>query len=102
MSQATLGSGFLRRRRAGAANGVGEETAILRTAGVGVTFGGVRPVGEVSLSIKRGAITGLIGPNGAGKSTLLNVIAGVVRPTTGQISTRDTSCGGLLPTQWRA
>lgn len=59
---------------------------ILEVAGLGVRFGGVRPVVDVSFVPKRGVITGLIGPNGAGKSTLLNVIAGVVRPASGYVA----------------
>lgn len=38
----------------------------------------------VSLAIPRGAIFGLLGPNGAGKSTLINILAGLVRRTSGE------------------
>lgn len=40
---------------------------------------------DVNLSIDRGTVIGLVGPNGSGKSTLLNIIAGLVRPTRGEI-----------------
>ena len=48
-------------------------------------FGGIRAVNGVSLTIKPRTITGLIGPNGAGKTTLFNVIAGLHKPTSGQV-----------------
>lgn len=41
---------------------------------------------DVSVDIERGTTVGLIGPNGSGKSTLLKVLAGILRPTSGQIS----------------
>jgi ABC-type branched-subunit amino acid transport system ATPase component len=49
------------------------------------SFGGVRAVDGISLTVKRGSITGLIGPNGAGKSTALGVVAGALKPDSGTI-----------------
>lgn len=51
-------------------------------------FGGFRAVDGASLRIEDRSITGLIGPNGAGKTTLFNVIAGVLKPTSGRITMR--------------
>jgi branched-chain amino acid transport system permease protein len=48
-------------------------------------FGGVKAVGEVSFSVRRGTLTGLIGPNGAGKSTLLAMLAGTLPATSGKV-----------------
>ncbi|MHB8244297.1 MAG: ABC transporter ATP-binding protein [Acidimicrobiales bacterium] len=50
------------------------------------SFGGVRAVDEVSLSVKQGELRALIGPNGAGKSTLFNLVSGHLRPENGTIS----------------
>ena len=49
------------------------------------SFGALRAVDDVSLRIRKAAITGLIGPNGAGKTTLFNLIAGSARPDSGSI-----------------
>lgn len=40
---------------------------------------------DVSLKIRKGSIFGLLGPNGAGKSTLINIMAGLVRKTSGDV-----------------
>jgi len=66
---------------------------ILRAVDVSRDFGGVRAVSGVSLSVRRGTLTGLIGPNGAGKSTLLALLAGTDQVSAGQIfyQGRDTT-----------
>ncbi|MFD2416497.1 ABC transporter permease subunit [Amycolatopsis pigmentata] len=51
---------------------------ILFLANVGVRYGGVVAVDEVSLSVPSGKLVGLIGPNGAGKTTLIDAISGFV------------------------
>ncbi|MGH1453724.1 MAG: ABC transporter ATP-binding protein [Paracoccaceae bacterium] len=62
-------------------------------------FGGFRAVDGASLEIEQGSITGLIGPNGAGKTTLFNVIAGVLEPTSGQVTMGGADITGLPPHQ---
>jgi len=64
---------------------------------VSVQFGGVRAVGNVSLSLKKGEFIGLIGPNGAGKSTLLNLVSGSIAPTSGEILFKGQSIAGVAP-----
>jgi ABC-type branched-subunit amino acid transport system ATPase component len=52
---------------------------------VGVDFGGVTALSEVTLSFEGGDLCGLIGPNGAGKTTLFDVISGVRVPDRGRV-----------------
>ena len=61
------------------------------------SFGGIQAVNKVSLTIKKGSITGLIGPNGAGKTTLFNVIAGVYPPSDGRVFLEREEVTGLPP-----
>jgi ABC-type branched-subunit amino acid transport system ATPase component len=58
---------------------------ILQATDLSRDFGGVHAVTGVSLTVRRGTVTGLIGPNGAGKSTLLALLAGTDRPSAGQV-----------------
>ncbi len=59
---------------------------ILDIRGLEKTYkGGVKALGGVDLSIKRGEIFALLGPNGAGKTTLIGAVCGLVRPTGGTI-----------------
>lgn len=60
-------------------------------------FGGFHAVDGASLTIRQGSITGLIGPNGAGKTTLFNVIAGVLKPTSGRVFMAGEDITGLAP-----
>jgi ABC-type branched-subunit amino acid transport system ATPase component len=53
---------------------------------VSKSFGGVRALNKLDLTIDSDGITGLIGPNGSGKTTVFNVISGLVRPDEGRIT----------------
>jgi branched-chain amino acid transport system ATP-binding protein len=48
-------------------------------------FGGVHAVDRMSIALAPGEMVGLIGPNGAGKTTLFNLLAGSLRPNSGEI-----------------
>lgn len=58
-------------------------------------FGGLVAVNDVSFRQPSGQILGIIGPNGAGKSTLFNMIAGMIRPTAGQIWFENRRVDGM-------
>jgi branched-chain amino acid transport system ATP-binding protein len=53
---------------------------------VDVHFGGLKALSNIHCEINAGEVVGLIGPNGAGKTTLFNVLSGLVKPTSGQLS----------------
>lgn len=79
-----------------AAAPAGPET-LLELDSVGISFGGLRAVDNLSFRVERGQIVGLIGPNGAGKTTVFNLITGVYKPTDGQIRWRGEEATGLPP-----
>ena len=58
---------------------------ILQINNISKYFGGLAAVSNCTLSIKKGSITGVIGPNGSGKTTLFNLIAGNLKPNSGQV-----------------
>jgi len=58
---------------------------VLKLDAIGVRFGGLAALQDISLEIDSQGIVGLVGPNGAGKTTLFNVISGLVRPTGGRV-----------------
>ena len=58
---------------------------ILHCREVSKTYGAVRAVDSVSLTVHAGEVLGLVGPNGAGKTTLVDLIGGEQRPDTGTI-----------------
>jgi branched-chain amino acid transport system ATP-binding protein len=61
-------------------------TALLELRHVGLRFGGIVALDDVSLDVEEGRIVGLIGPNGAGKTTAFNVITRLYRPDEGDVA----------------
>ena len=59
------------------------------------TFGGVKALDGVSLTVTQGEVHGLIGPNGAGKTTLINVLSGIIPPSSGEVYYDDTQIQAL-------
>lgn len=49
-------------------------------------FGDHTAVDDLSLEIPKGSIYGFIGPNGAGKTTTIRILAGLIRPTAGEVT----------------
>ena len=58
---------------------------MLETKNLGISFGGLKAVDELTMTINKGQLYGLIGPNGAGKTTAFNLLTGVYKPTEGNI-----------------
>lgn len=57
--------------------------AVLEIKNLGISFGGLKAVQDVNLTVQKNQIYGLVGPNGAGKTTIFNMLTGVYKPTTG-------------------
>ena len=70
---------------------------VLRLEKIGKSFGGLRVLQDVDLSLMENEVVGLIGPNGAGKSTLFNVITSFYKPDCGDVYLRGKKITGLAP-----
>lgn len=58
---------------------------LLETKNLGITFGGLKALQGLNLTVDMGEIVGFIGPNGAGKTTVFNLLTAVYEPTDGEI-----------------
>jgi branched-chain amino acid transport system ATP-binding protein len=72
---------------------------LLSVENVSKSFGGLKAVADVSLTVTAGEICSVIGPNGAGKTTLFNMISGVLRPSNGRIVFDSLDLSTISP--WR-
>ncbi len=70
---------------------------LLEIVGLNKSFGGLRAVKDLDLTIKKGELAGLIGPNGAGKTTAFNLITGIYVATSGTINFDSTDLVGMPP-----
>jgi len=75
------------------------DPGFLSVRDLGINFGGLAALADLSFDLRQGQIKGLIGPNGAGKSTLFNIVAGLLRPGGGDVMFRGKSIQGLPPHQ---
>lgn len=71
--------------------------AALEVFGLKKSFGGLKALDDVNLTVQFGTVHAIIGPNGAGKSTLLNAFVGRLIPDEGRVIFDGISLVGLQP-----
>lgn len=69
----------------------------IKLEGIEKSFGGVKALQGVSMTIKRGEIRALAGENGSGKSTLIKIISGVYQPTAGRLEIEGEEYADIKP-----
>ena len=64
---------------------------LLEVSDLGLRFGGIQALTDISFTVRQGDVHAVIGPNGAGKSSLLNCVSGLYKPQQGKVvlHTRD-------------
>src|SRR3954451_17529844 len=75
---------------------------IIELKNITKSFGTVYALGGVSLHVDPGEVVGLLGDNGAGKSTLIKILAGVIKPTSGEIIINSERVSNWSPARSRA
>jgi len=78
---------------------VGKENGIIEVQNISLSFGGIKALTQVSLSVEPGELYAIIGPNGAGKTCLLNCISGFYRPDKGDLLFEGKNLLRLRPDQ---
>jgi branched-chain amino acid transport system ATP-binding protein len=73
------------------------ENAVLHLDKICKSFGGLKVLSDVDISLEQDEFMGLIGPNGAGKSTLFNVITSIYKPERGDVFLHGQKITGLSP-----
>ena len=73
------------------------DTPELNVDRLGLSFGGVQALSDISFQSLKGRITAIIGPNGAGKTSTLNCISGFYRPQKGDVYFRGRKITRMAP-----
>ena len=73
-----------------------EKELLIRATGIVKKYGSLTAVDNVSMDVHSGEIYGVAGLNGAGKSTLLAILAGVMRPDSGDIVYKEVRSGSRV------
>ena len=66
-------------------------TSLLEARGLGRRFGSRTALADIDFAVAGGDAVALVGANGAGKSTLLSLLAGALRPTSGEVTRRTAT-----------
>lgn len=69
--------------------------SMLKVDDINVYYGNIHAIKGISFEVNEGEIVTLIGANGAGKSTTLNTVAGLLKPTTGNVEFEGSSLLGV-------
>ena len=72
-------------------------SALLTINSLSKSFGGLKAVQNVTLSVPQGSLTALIGPNGAGKTTLFALMSGFLKPDSGSVHFDGVDITGRAP-----
>jgi branched-chain amino acid transport system ATP-binding protein len=64
-----------------------------------VSYGGLRALADVSLSVEAGKFVAIVGPNGAGKTTLFKTVSGIVPAASGKISFEGKDLLSMRPAE---
>jgi ABC-2 type transport system ATP-binding protein len=62
-----------------------EQEVALRLESLSKSYGDIKAVKGIDVTLKRGEILGLLGPNGSGKSTTMRMILGILKPDSGEV-----------------
>ena len=79
------------------ANAPGNAHSVLAVDDLGIDFGGVTALDQLSFTVPAQCVYSVIGPNGAGKTTLFNIVSGIYRPARGRIRLLGETTAGLGP-----
>jgi branched-chain amino acid transport system permease protein len=90
-SPAVAGYGPLHRRM------IDPSKPLLEIKGLSKSFGGIKAVRRIDLTVMPGSIVAIIGPNGSGKTTFFNIITGLIKPDGGEVLLAGERVSRLKP-----